>query len=87
MPKIDYVTIFREQLVKQGGVQSLGYSDRHKVQHVRLVVSESEFYDVAVFDSREEAFDTAKQCAIKLNAKLLDYTNPEPKWIDLKEAE
>lgn len=87
LPEIEYVTVFREQLVKQGGVQSLGYSDRYKVLHVRLVVSESEFYEIGIFNSTEEAFETAKQCAIQLNTKLLDFTNPEPKWIDLKDAE
>lgn len=82
LPEIEYVTVFREQLVKQGGVQSLGYSDRYKVLHVRLVVSESEFYEVGIFHSTEEAFDTAKQCAIHLNTRLLDYTDPKPKWVD-----
>jgi len=84
LPDIDYVTVHNEQIVKQGGVQSISYKDRYKVLRIRLIVSEKEHYDVGVFDNKEEAIKTGRLCAEKLNTRLLDYTEHEPIWIDLK---
>jgi len=87
LPDIDYVTVHNEQIVKQGGVQSISYKDRYKILRIRLIVSEKQHYDVGVFDKKEEAIKTGKLCAEKLNIRLLDYTEHEPRWVDLNNPE
>jgi hypothetical protein len=87
LPDIDYISVFRQQLIKQGGMQSLSYQDKQEVIIVKLVVSENEHYDVASFKKQEDGMALGKLCAQKFNTKLLDYTNPDPKWVELTNAE
>lgn len=87
LPHLEYVSIFKQHLTKQGGMQSLSYRDKYNVILVKLVVSEDEFYDVASFKTKEDAMVLGKLCAQKFSTKLLDFTNPEPEWVDLKEGE
>jgi hypothetical protein len=39
-------------------------------------------FDGGGFNDKPEAINVAKNIAAKLNTKLLDYTEREPKWID-----
>lgn len=86
LPDIDYVTVFNQQIVKQGGVQSLAYQDKFKVFVVRLIVDKDNYYDVASFKKTIEALDVGKICADNLSCKLLDYTGQEANWVDLKSS-
>ena len=83
LPNINYVSVFNQQIIRQGGMQSLSYQDKHKVMIVKLVATEDDYYDIASFDDKIAAMELGKLCAQKIDCKLLDYTNPEPQWIDL----
>lgn len=87
LPDLDYVSVFKQQLIKQGGMQSLSYQDKHEVIIVKLVVSENEYYDIASFKNKEDGMELGKRCAQKFNTKLLDFTHPESKWVELKLGE
>ena len=80
---LDYVTVFNQQVVKQGGVQSLSYRDKHKVFVVRIIADKEQFYDVSFFEKKDKAIEAAIWCAQKLNIKLLDYTDQKPEWVDV----
>lgn len=86
LPEIEYVSVFNQQIVKQGGVQSISYKDKHKVLIVRLFVNEVTYYDVASFESEEKAMKIGHLCAKKLNTKLLDYSEGESKWVELSDT-
>jgi len=83
LPKIDYVTVHQNQIVKRGGVQSIDYQSRDKVLQVSLIVSEFKKYEVGIFFTKEQAIEIGKLCADNLKTRLLDYTGREPKWVKL----
>ena len=87
LPNINYVSVFNQQIIRQGGMQSLSYQDKHKVMIVKLVATEDDYYDIASFDDKITAMELGKLCAQKIDCKLLDYTNPEPQWIDVNNDE
>jgi hypothetical protein len=83
LPKIDYVTVFIEHYAQRGSVASIDNTAKYSKVKVSLIVSRTERYDAGLFDSKEAALNTGLLIAKNLGTRLLDYTGPEPKWVDL----
>ena len=83
LPEIDYVTIFHEHYAQRGSVVTIDSTNKFSKVKVSLIVSQTERYDGGFFNSKDEAMETGKMIAKKLNTKLLDYTTREPEWVEL----
>ena len=83
LPEIEYVTIFVEHYAQRGSVVTIDKADKFSKVKVSLIASETLRFDAGFFNSKEAAMDTGKIMAKRLNTKLLDYTDREPKWVDL----
>ncbi len=83
IPTLDYVSVFVEQYSQDMAVASIISANSYKDYKVSLIVSKSQRFDAGEYDNKEMAFKVAENIAKKLDAKLLDYTSKEPKWIDV----
>jgi len=83
IPELEYVTLFVENYVQRGSVASIDSSFKDSKIKLKLIVNKEIIFNAGSFKSKEKALETGKLIAKKLNTKLLDYTEKEPKWIDL----
>ncbi len=83
LPEIEYVTVFIEHYAQRGSMVSIDNVNRYSKVKVSLITSQTERYDAGFFNSEEKAMEAGKLIAKKLKTKLLDYTDREPKWVDL----
>ena len=82
-PELDYVTVFVVNVVETGGGVAVRLHYKHKDVRVRIIGKSREIFDVGNFTKKEEAFEVGRMCAVKLKIRLLDYTEREPKWIEI----
>lgn len=83
LPPIEYVTVFIEHYAQEKAVASIGGEDKfHKIK-ISLIVSKTHRFDAGLFENKEIALKNAMNIARSFNTKLLDYTEREPKWVDL----
>ena len=83
LPEIEYVTFFVENYAQRGSVVTI--DSKHKTTKVKvsLIGPGTIKLDGGFFNTKEQALEAGKTIARKLHTKLLDYTEREPKWIDL----
>lgn len=83
IPELEYVTLFVANYVQRGSVASIDSNFKDSKINISLIVSSAEKFDGGSFVSKEKALETGKMFANSLNTKLLDYTEREPKWVEL----
>jgi hypothetical protein len=83
LPPIDYVTIYIEHYAQRGSVASIDNVSRYSKIKVSLIISPTQRFDAGFFDSKEKAVEAGKMIARNFNTRLLDYTDKEPKWVEL----
>jgi hypothetical protein len=81
LPALDYITIYNEKLGMNSHVASLHYTLEEQKLKIALVYGNKQQIAVGRFHTKEKAFDVGKLLAIKLQSKLLDYTQKEPVWL------
>jgi len=84
IPPLDYVTMYVEHLAQDMAVVSINRTDHETNVKISLIVSEQQRFDAGSYKSKEEAFEVAENIARKFGCRLLDFTTPEAKWVDLK---
>lgn len=85
LPEIEYVTMFHQNITQRGSVASIDSNFSRSKVKLKLIVSKTEHYNAGQFNTREEALHAAKLLAKNLACKLLDYTQREPKWIEVEQ--
>ena len=84
IPPLDYVTMYVEHLAQDMAVVSIVRTDHETNVKVSLIVSKMQRFDAGSYKSKEEAFTVAEDIARKFDTRLLDYTTPDSKWVELK---
>lgn len=83
IPELEYVTLFVANYVQRGSVASIDNNFKDSKINISLIVSNAVKFEGGSFISKEKALETGKMFARSLNTKLLDYTDREPKWVEL----
>jgi hypothetical protein len=50
---------------------------------ISLIASPTQRFDAGLYDDKELALENGEKIALALKTKLLDYTDREPKWVEL----
>ncbi len=83
IPAIEYVTVFVELYSQQKGMVSITSEDTFAKIKISLIASKTQRFDAGLFDDKMLAMKKGAEIARALNTKLLDYTDREPKWVEL----
>ena len=83
LPSIEYVTVFIEHYVQEKWVISIRGADSFAKVKISLIASKIQRFDAGLFDDKQLAMKNGEIIARALNTKLLDYTDREPKWVEL----
>ena len=83
IPELEYITLYVANYVQRGSVASIDNKFKDSKINISLIISKAEKFDGGSFTNKEKTLETGKIFAHQLKTKLLDYTNKEPKWIDL----
>ena len=83
LPPIEYVTVFVEHYSQQKGVVSITSEDTFTKVKISLIASKTQRFDAGLFDDKQLALENGAKIARALNSKLLDYTDREPKWVEM----
>ncbi len=83
LPNIEYVTVFIEHYVQEKWVISIRGADKYSKVKISLISDINHRFDAGLFNEKTLALKNGELIARALNTKLLDYTDREPKWVEL----
>ena len=83
LPPIEYVTVFVEHYTQQKGMVSITSEDSFTKIKISLIAGKTLRFDAGLFDDKQLALESGERIARALNSKLLDYTDREPKWVEM----
>lgn len=83
IPELEYVTLFRANYTQRGSVASIDNNFKDSRINISLVVSKAEKFEGGSFNTKKEALEVGNIFARELKTKLLDYTDREPKWVEV----
>ena len=80
LPKIDYVSVFREKVVQGKNVLSISSYHSEESYKVDLIINRKEKITAAKYTDKETALAKGSELARALDCKLLDYTSGKAEW-------